>query len=530
MRRIVYTLFFVFAFLFVWNTDIENRTEAEDAFEYAYQVENNGHDWLYHPHHLLYGAITRDIYNGARLLGYSGRAYPLLRLISALCGAGVVLMFFRFCYRRFSMRPVSSLLCSGLLLFSYGFWRYANEAEVIVPACLIMLYALYASVMPDQTKRWSALAGVLCGVSVLFHVMNGVPVFVAVPLFYLFQKNLKGMLINAAAAISVVATGYIAVYWFESSRVAASAGLSLSLSWSSLEKALIAFSQCVASSNFMLGFEFIRDALVRLFPSRMLLEEIYMGQSLSRGSVLSAALIMALLICCFLGTTIFALRLLLRTGVERRRDRVGAAAGWQTLVVTIVWFGGYAGALLFLEPGNPEVWVMGLVPFWLAFCGLIVAPLSKQNVLWPVLLLVALLGLHNYVGGIRPLQNPEGDYNQQKAEWVLQNATAADVILTADNPVFERYLRYHSPAQVEYLHGWASDRLVSSGGLPQGSPDQGKLFLMGDVFSIPDSMTRRFPVSSKFIGQFAKQVRPRALPVHEDNFGGVYVLDAAGEL
>lgn len=530
MKRIVYALFFVASFLFIWGTDIENRTEAEDAFEYAYQVESGGQDWLYHPHHLLYGAITKDIYQGARLLGYNGRAYFLLRLISALCGAGVVLMFFRFCYRRFSMRPVSSLLCSGLLLFSYGFWRYANEAEVIIPACLIMLYALYVAVMPNQTKRGSALAGVLCGASVLFHVMNGVPVFLAVPLFYLFQKNLKGMLINVASAAAVVLAGYLGVYWFESAKVISSVGPSPSLGWASFVKAAVGFSQCVASSNFMLGFQFVRDALVGLFPSRMLLEEIYMGQSLSQGSVLLASLIMVFLVCCFFVTAILALRLLLQTGAKRRRDRVGVADGWQTLVVTIVWFCGYAGALLFLEPGNPEVWVMGLVPFWLAFCGLIVAPLSKQNLLWPVLLLVVLLGFHNYVGGIRPLQNPEGDYNRQKAEWILQNATAEDIVLTADNPVFERYLRYYSVAQVKYLHRWVNDPSASVPELLHRTPGQGRVFFMGDVFSIPAPVTRRFPESSSFVERFAMQVHPRALLVHEDSFGGVYVLGADGEL
>lgn len=525
MRKLFYIAMFVGVFLFLWNTHIENRTEAEDAFEYAYQVEHGGLDWLYHPHHLLYGAVTKDLYSGAKALGYEGRAYPMLRLISALCGAGVVLMFFRFCYRRFSMRPVSSLLCSGLLLFSYGFWRYANEAEVIVPACLVMLCALYVSVAPSQSKGWSALAGILCGVSVLFHVMNAVPVFVAVPLFYLFQKNVKGMLMNAAAAISVAALGYIGVYLFESAQMFSSTGLSPSLDWSSFEKAFIGFSQCVVSSNFMLGFQFVRDALVDLFPTRMLLEEIYMGQTLSRGSVLFSSLIMVFLACCFLGAVVFALRLLLRTGAERRRDRVGAVAGWQTLVVTIVWFGGYAGALLFLEPGNPEVWVMGLVPFWLAFCGLIVAPLSKENVLWPVLLLVLLLGLHNYVGGLRPLQNPEGDYNWKKAEWILKSATESDVILTADNPVFERYLRYHSPANVEYLHGWSTNRMALVGGTSLFEfLDGGRLFLLGDVFSIPISMTHRFPGSSASIEQFAEKIRPSAVQVYDDEFGGVYML------
>lgn len=529
VKKIVFILFFIFSFVFIWSTDIENRAEADDAFEYAYQVEHNGHDWLYHPHHLLYGAVTKDLYNFVRLLGYSGRAYSFLRLISALCGAGAVLMFFRFCYRRFSMRPVSSLLCSGLLLFSYGFWRYANEAEVIVPACLIMLFALYFSVAPKQSAGESILAGVLCGVSVLFHVLNGIPVFLAVPLFYFLNRNWKGLLSNFGVAFIVTIVGYAAVYLFESAQVFGDPPPLLSLTAGSFVKAGIGFSQCIASSNFLLGFAWVRETLTELFPSRMLLEELYLGKSLSIALVVAASVSCLLLVGCFLSVCWAACRCVFsRTGSGRKRDRVGTVEGWRTLLIVLLWFAGYAGALLLLEPGNPEVWVMGLVPFWLGFCGLVVGPLSRRNMLWPVLLLTLLLFFHNRIGGMLPLQNRTGDYNQQKAAWVLSHAGKDDFILTAANPVFERYLRYVSSADTEYLHAWHDSWLEQPEDVLQVlysriSPD-GSVYVMGDVFHQPESLTKRFPSKTTAIRQFAETVRPMVEQIHDDEFGGIYRL------
>jgi hypothetical protein len=522
-------LVFSVSFFFLWNTEIVNRAEADIAYETAWQVEHDGHDWLYHPHHLLYGAVTKDLYNGARLLGYGGRAYPLLRLISALCGAGAVLMFFRFCYRRFSMRPVSSLLCSFLLLFSYGFWRYANEVGVIVPACLAMLCALYFSIAPKQTAGQAAVAGVLCGISVLFHILNVIPVFLAVPLFYLLQRNWRGLFLNFTAALTVTVAGYTGVYIFESAQIFGDAPALLPLTPGSFIKGLIGFSQCVASGNFMLGVAWVRDTLTTLFPARMLLEELYMGRALSAELVAAATCTYVLLAGCFAAVCILACRIVFfHAGSGRRRDRVGTVEGWHALLIVMIWFAGYAGALLLLEPGNPEVWVMGLVPFWLGFCGLAVAPLARKNILWPVLLLAGLLALHNYTGGMLPLKNPEGDYNRQKAAWVLEHAGSNDIILTAGNPVFERYLRYVSPAKTDYLHSWqdrrldhpeAAMRLLRSEIHPGGA-----VYILGDVFSQPVSLTKRFPEKTASIRRFAETIRPLAEPIHTNEFAGVYLL------
>jgi len=110
MRRVLHILLFLVVFVFYWNTGISNHTEADDTFEYSLMVETDNHPWLYHPHHLLYGISAKGLYNTLKAVGYDGRAFPFLVFISSLSTAGAVFLFYRFCYRRYSMRPVSSMM------------------------------------------------------------------------------------------------------------------------------------------------------------------------------------------------------------------------------------------------------------------------------------------------------------------------------------------------------------------------------------------------------------------------------------
>ena len=115
MKRIFYILIFVLSFLFYWNTGqyVENRTDAEDVFEYAMMVEQGaGHRWFYHQHHLLFGPGMKLCYKTAQRFGYDGRAIDVMRVVSALAAAGTLFFFFLFCYRRFSLRPVSSVIAT----------------------------------------------------------------------------------------------------------------------------------------------------------------------------------------------------------------------------------------------------------------------------------------------------------------------------------------------------------------------------------------------------------------------------------
>jgi len=507
-------------FLFYWNTGIANHTEADDAFEYASMVETQNHEWLYHPHHLLYGVSTKAIYNGLQALGYGGRAYSLLAFLSSLSAAGAVFLFFRFCYRRYSMRPVSSMFAAGLLALSYGFWRYANEAEVILPAGFFVLWAVFLATAPQLRTGQVVIAALISGVSVLFHVLNGVPVFLALPLFYLLKKEPRHACVHMMIAGSVVLAAYLLVFSLEPDKIFNKGVpfVASHLEWSFLIKGVIGLGQCVVSGNFLFGFEWFAQKMGELFPYRMLAEEAYMGRHMSMLYRIVPVITLSLLLVA-VGYGLFRAISSWRNAFRTDRMKVMLmVGGWQTIVVIGLWFVVYASAILFLEPGNPEVWVLGLIPFWLLVCGLVISPIARANELWVVLAMLVFLGLHNYFGGIGILKNPETDYNIQKAKWVLGHAKKSDLIMTAENPVFVRYLKYSSSATVADLNQSEPDELAEQ----IDSAEQ--VFVFNDVFEYPASMRVRFPSMAERVDRYAAEFLPHSRKLSDNDFGGVWEL------
>ena len=76
---------------------------------------------------------------------------------------------------------------------------------------------------------------------------------------------------------------------------------------------------------------------------------------------------------------------------------------------------------------------MGMIPFALLFCGLVLLPLTHDNRIWIPFLMIICLLFHN--GSATLLKNSDLDYQFNKAETILSEEEQ-DLILTAGNPVF----------------------------------------------------------------------------------------------
>ena len=518
MKRLFYILLFILSFLFYWGfgLSIENRTESEDIYEYALMVEQGAENpWFYHNHHLLYGPVMRLAYDSARMLGYQGRAIDVQRLVSAFSASGTLFFFFMFCYRRYSLRPVSSLLATAFYGLTYGFWRYSAEAEIPLVASLFMTAALYFSTDSEARKRTFVLAVLFSVGAILIHIMNAVAVFVAIPVFYLVRRRWKAMLLHVFLSAIAVTGCYVWIGQFAEIHRSGGAHFSM-IGMGTLIKAMIAFVQCTISSDFMLGFRSVRAFLAELFAGRMLLEEFYFGERLVRGYVLFATLtyvsFIALLVSC-IGRAGWVWKNIVS-------DRHHLPRGLKALIAPGLFFAGYGVLLLFIEPGNPELWVMGLMPFSLLLCGAVLLPLTFDNRLWLPFLMVAVLFVHN-AGAMWMLHDSDKDYQQNKAAPVLEFAGERDVVITAGNPVFERYLRYHFTGEVVYLYDWSGEELDRAV-IPES---EGRIYILGDVFNQPRSLTVRFPERTGEIASFAGKIEKRSRLIVDDQFGGVYVLE-----
>ncbi len=125
------------------------------------------------------------------------------------------------------------------------------------------------------------------------------------------------------------------------------------------------------------------------------------------------------------------------------------------------------------------------------------------------------------------IQGEQGDRNAARAAWLLDNAGPEDTILTVDSSLFHRYLQYHSDASVVFLvdvvtEGEDLSEVLDTGG--QG----GAVYATADVFDPPGYLEYQDPDRYRVLVGFGDSVESQFTRVDDDEFGGVYRLEAAG--
>ncbi|AKJ65497.1 DUF2723 domain-containing protein [Kiritimatiella glycovorans] len=485
----------------------ENHTEAEDAYDYAWNVERGG-EALFHSFHLLYLPLMRALRGFIRPFSTELHAYPVMAAVSLLSGAAAVAALF-LVVRRLRDTGVALFAAAGLT-FSYGFWRYACEAEVYVPASLAALAAFGCAVRDERGARLQAAAVGFSILAVSLHVLQGWAVLVCLPVYHLLRRRPRRALIHllgSAAGIAAVygttaATGRL---FFTAGSWQPEGGLRVA----SLLKGIVGAGQSLVAGNFVFAFPGAASAIERMFPYRALSEEIFMGRAGPAGLRFAAA---GTLVALAVAATLALL-------TEVRSKRGGAGAPWSAprraaAGAVILWLTGASGAVCVFEPGNPELWTAVLPPLWMT-AGLVL-PAATPRRRGTRTALIALLALHNWTGGMAWIAGGEGDYHARKAEWVVENTDSQDKVLTADNPVFFFYLRYHAPARVVSLQRLAEDAFDPA------PPPGGYTYVYGDVFAPPESMGIRFPGRSTKLKRFAERLRPAVEPVASHPFGKIY--------
>lgn len=519
MNKFFKIILFLVIFIFYWNTSnsIENRTEAEDIYEYATMVEEgSSHQWFYHKHHLIFGPTMHFLYKFINSFGYQLSSLDLMRLISSLAATATLFLFFLFCYKRYSLRPISSALATFSFGIMYGFVRYSAEAEIPIIATFLMIGSIYF--LTGQKSSFKIyLLGILFSIaSVLMHIMNSVAVFVALPLFLIIQKRLKFLVIYLIINIFMFIFAYHSTdqltQLFNSSEVTTS-----NLILSDFVKGIVAFLQSLISFDFVLGFSFVREYLAELFSNRMLQEEFYFGEKLKLPYIIFSSLTFLLLTLVSIYAFIKSIKIWNTAFIDK--EKLLPPGGRSSFILPIIFFISYASLLLFIEPGNPELWVMGLMPFALLLCVLIFVPLTYDNKLWVPFLAVVLLFIHN-TNALSALNDSSKDYNYQKSKDCLKILKENDVVITAANPVFERHLRYHSLSKVIYLYHQELENFLSNKNIVSAD----NIYVLGDVFYPHASMKNRFPKKSKEIEDFSKKIKNQCIRISKNEFGGIYKL------
>ncbi len=485
-----------------------NHTEAEDAYEYARRVEQESGQMLFHPHHLLYLPLAQGVYHLLQAAGYAGRALPVLIGISVLCGALSVSLFAAWLARK---RGLAAALPFSLgLLFSYGFWRYACEAEIYTPALCVAVAVFWILHQPWTANRRILAVSLISAFGICIHVLNVIPLLGGVALFYWVSRKRRQAFAHVLLTSSLVALVYLAAANTTGLYVppADTQPLEGGLSFAMFAKGSVGFAQAVVSGNFLFICPDFQQQIQTLFPYRMFAEEIYMGSRVSMGSFYAA-----------LGTSLLGAAgiLLLLLDVVRRRFRDCWPVEWTaSLAAALFWLVGLSGAVLLFEPGNPEMWVMALLPLW--WCAALLLERLPRLLQRLLLVIALLLGLHNWVGGMALIQSRSGDYSVQKTRWLLSRATKDTLIVTAESHVYISYLNYWTDAEIMDLNYAGPSKKT----LAKIREWHGPVYVLSEVFSPLPALVARFPDSKERLAQVADALRLNSVKVHEDEAGCIY--------
>ena len=504
-RYFLYFLLFIASVLFFIVVMPENHSEAEDAFEYARIIEKESGSILYHPHHLAYLPIQKAVYMGLKKVGYLGRSYPLAQSISIVSGALSLLLFFAIA-RRTSKTKNDGLafLATAALLFSYGFMRYACEVEIYLPAMAAALGAIYCSFRRVEKGHCGSPSILWSILALLLHITTAALVLGAVPLAYwLIQKNKK----QALRHIILVLLGVGLTYGFvikkyglatPNAAVTNEGGLHLA----TLGKATVGLGQTMMSANFIFSQKKAAQKLKTLFPYRVFDEELFMAKAMPTWLQTIAPITF---LSALVGLLLMILFLIFRVGFKRTIYH--EPMFW----ISGVWLIGTALPSLWVEPANPELWVLSIPAIWMLFFVCIDHADLTTKAIIRLTLIIILLGIHNIVVGMGMIKDRESDYNFKKAEWVLQQAKIGDVVLTADSFVFTSYLKYWSPAIIYNLN----TEPIRFGR---------HTYLFNDLFSPSLAIKLRDPDFAQQAKSAEKKLRPLSQKVHKDGFGGIWIV------
>ena len=514
-------LFVALSGLFVL-TAPANRTESDDSYQFAYEIEQGtaSHGTA---RHVAFVPVIHGAYLAVRATGVTEDAQLVATVINAVLAAAAVALQFLLLRLRLGLSTGSSLLGAGLLAAAYGFWRFAAEVEVYPMALATGLLAVFAAFSPRATTPWriAGTAG-LAAVAVSAYTANALLAFAVIPVYLLVVKRPRYLPLYGAvllpALVVTVALPYLAVRQpGESLSEAYGAAQGSPIGPEAFLKAGVGAGQAMLSSGFLFSYPRFPEELSERIPDRAISDEIYLAGTVStaRRATMTVTFVVALL------AVLTAIVLAVPTLARSWRDPVVAAL--------LVWLGGVVGFQILRSDtaDGPELWLLALPPLlMLVTFGLAGRHTRFAGETTVLAVVLAVLVLHNG-SGMSLIQGEQGDRNAARADWLLDNARPADTILTADSSLFHRYLQYHSDASVVFL----VDVVTEGGDLSEVlavAGQDGAVYATADVFDLPGYLEHQDLDRYRVLVGFGESVRSQFARVDDDEFGGVYRLAVEG--
>lgn len=435
-----------------YSPPIENRTEAEDAFTYALEVEKLRYHELLHSSHRLYHPVAKGVF---KLSGFK-RSFDALVIFSSVLSGCALCVFYFLVKNLTKTGNWQSLAWTTCLAFSYGFWRYGREVEVYAMGWLVCLLVLTLLFAWKKTNPWVRGIVYAVGVIVALNVHRALgPPLLIIGLVYFFSQRQwlvgsgslgLGLLLYLACEIgaenlpaknfALESRGEVGEFFVEELKVdRKSFSKRRSLELSSLPKGAVGLGVCLFGGNVLMTsdtvYKFFSETL---FPYRFLEEEKMMVHGYSP---------LWMVFWC-VGVILFFLLAGIAVRFTYRSIRIEGWSNDSELWAVLVGLGCYLAMIVIFEPGNPEMWLLGLPLVWLAL-----ALWLQRFPLCRVWMLGGVLIVTNYIGGMLFLANKNNDYHYVTSRTVREEAVSGDIYLMGTlNPVHARYVRYAVDVEV----------------------------------------------------------------------------------
>ncbi len=498
-----------------------NKTEAEDAFDFALRVrEGAGPEGLV-ARQLLFMPLGRGLVVAADALGVTLDAYTALSLLSLVSTAVALPLFFDY-LRRFRRLPVRAALAGAALLgATHGVWRYAAEADTygltVLAGVVLLIADATAAENPRRQPMFLALGPLILSVNLFLAIP-----FAVLPATRLLMQR-RPFAAMRHVAISIVIGVGTAVGWFALVDPGTSFGDwlgggsgSTGFAPSSLAKALAGAGQAALSGTFVFGFSSVSSRVTSALPLVNTTEEVFIGQHLDDRLTLLGACTAALVAIAALGLVSSAIR---GEKSTLTTERESGAVDQGLLSGLLVWMVLHAAILTMSNPTAPEPWIPLLLPLATIVAGL--AGQRQRSIRWLSGLALA-VALHTFVGGYLPVRSATTDYNRVRSAEFTDRASADDLIVTF-NSTYGRWLAYHQQSEVIDLSVLTDLELETTLATIDSDTADRRVFVTDEVVALPGYIGSAASIPAR-IQTEVERWGDRLVVVRESALGSLYEL------
>lgn len=461
-KFIPYLLVFGFAMVIFLLTRPGNLVESDDGLYYAAMIRDKPYSHLFVSRHLFFLPLSRLFYTCIHTILPGVDAYSAMVIQSMVFASGMVLLIY-FLNRRVLLRDrVSAILITGLVICSYGIWRYSMEADAYLPVLFLLILSLTLAFTVYNRNKY-VLAAIVAAVAVLIYqpaVIAALVILALGPGRILSRERINGFVVF----FGLIGIGYLAGYLIGApdgiSLIAFATSGARPMPGNPLASIPVVLSNLVGS-YWLAGFDWFKAFVVHMFPNKILIEEFYlMNQPLASPVIRYGLVLISFILVGILVVSIYR-------SVKYRKY-------WSRnplYRVLIIWIAVYSLMLLIMDPSSSEPWLIINVPLMILFGGWLIPSKKSGGNRALSILFVLCLFLMNLFGGILLFRDKTYDLTRKRSEWLIRHAGPHDLVIFLGPVSMGYYLSYYGEMQVLDLETKYEevDRILTDPRLVDGS-------------------------------------------------------------